>query len=157
MLYEFNVYQAEVEDHVFWIAESKSLKGCVGQGETSSEAIQELEENEKEWINTAKEFDIPIPPYTIKKPKTFSGKFSLRMSPYVHEKASETAEFLGVSLNQYINDAVIHYNDTISNNYNTRVYDHDSISEETKIVSFTAKCESMSHKIVVREKELEEM
>lgn len=157
MLYEFNVYQAEVEDHIFWVAESKSLKGCVGQGETSSEAIQELEENEKEWINTAKEFNIPIPPYTVKKPKAFSGKFSLRMSPYVHEKASETAEFLGVSLNQYINDAVIHYNDVISNNYNTRVSERGSISEETKIISLTAKRESMSQKIVVKEKELEEM
>lgn len=157
MLYEFNVYRMEVDNHIFWVAESKSLKGCVGQGETSSEAIRELEENEKEWIDTAKEFNIPIPPYAIKKPKTFSGKFSLRMSPYIHEKASEAAEFLGLSLNQYINDAVIHYNDVISNNYNVRVSDYDSISEETKIISLAAKRESMSNKFVVKEKELEEM
>lgn len=58
MLYEFNVYQTEVENHIFWIAESKSLKGCVGQGETYSEAIRELEDNEKKWLKTAKEFKI---------------------------------------------------------------------------------------------------
>ena len=34
MRYGFNVYQMKVEDHVFWIAESKDLKGCVGQGDT---------------------------------------------------------------------------------------------------------------------------
>ena len=65
MLYGFSIYQTQDDDHLFWVAESKSLKGCVGQGESSEEAIQELEDNEKEWLDTAKEFGIPIPPITI--------------------------------------------------------------------------------------------
>ena len=32
MKYEFEVYQMKVEDHLFWVAKSKILKGCVGQG-----------------------------------------------------------------------------------------------------------------------------
>lgn len=55
MLYEFKVYQMKVENHIFWVAESLSLKGCVGQGETSEDAIKELGENEKEWLDTAKD------------------------------------------------------------------------------------------------------
>lgn len=31
-----------------WVAESKALKGCVGQGENFIDAIKELEENEQE-------------------------------------------------------------------------------------------------------------
>ena len=59
--YEFCVYQMTVEDHNFWVAESRALKGCVGQGETSQEAIEELEQNEKEWLATPAEVGIPIP------------------------------------------------------------------------------------------------
>ena len=44
MLYPFQVYRSEVEQHMFWVAKSASLKGCVGQGETAEEAIAELEE-----------------------------------------------------------------------------------------------------------------
>lgn len=51
----------QADDQAFWVAESTSLKGCVGQGETPIEAIKELEQNEQEWINTAKKFNISIP------------------------------------------------------------------------------------------------
>lgn len=37
------------------------LRGCVGQGATTEEAIAELEENEKVWLDTAIEYGIPIP------------------------------------------------------------------------------------------------
>ena len=61
MKYEFEVYQMKVEDHLFWVAKSKILKGCVGQGETTAEAVNELEGNEFEWLETAKQCGIPIP------------------------------------------------------------------------------------------------
>lgn len=32
MKYEFEVYQMQVEDHLFWVARSKILKGCLGAG-----------------------------------------------------------------------------------------------------------------------------
>ena len=62
MKYDFSTYQMEVEGHRFWVAESKTLNGCVGQGDDVASAIQELEENEITWLDTAKEFRIPIPP-----------------------------------------------------------------------------------------------
>lgn len=114
MLYETNVYQMNVEGHLFWVADSKILKGCTGQGESSEEAIRELEENEREWLETAKEYGIEIPPQTAKKEKSYSGKISLRISPYVHEQAAKAAEELEISLNQFIGNAIIEYTGKIT-------------------------------------------
>lgn len=119
MKYEFKVYQMQVEDHFFWVAKSESLKGCVGQGETVDEAIKELELNEAEWLDTAKEYGISIPPVSVRSENTFSGKVSLRFSPFTHEEASNNAKAQGVSLNQYINDAIVYYNGLIKNSQKT--------------------------------------
>ena len=61
MKYDYRVNKMKVENHEFWIAESIELKGCIAQGETKEEAIAELELNEIEWLETAKEFDIETP------------------------------------------------------------------------------------------------
>lgn len=117
MKYEFRVYQMQVDEHLFWIAKSTALKGCVGQGETAQEAISELEANENEWLLTAEECNISIPTPSIQKENAYSGKVSLRFSAFTHEEASENAKTLGISLNQYINDAIVYYNATIKNKF----------------------------------------
>jgi len=126
MLYESSIYQMNVDDHVFWVAESKALKGCIGQGETSEKAILELELNEKEWLHTAEEYNIPIPPRTAKIEKKYSGKLSLRISPYLHEVCSGNAENLGISLNQYFNDAIASYNERIVNTFTKQLPQQDN-------------------------------
>lgn len=153
MLYEFNVYQMEIEDHLFWVADSKFLKGCTGQGETSEEAIAELEVNEKEWLETAKEFGIPIPHRSIKTDKTYSGKISLRVSPYVHESAVLASSSLGISLNQFINDALVKYTEDVRQNHGYVKY---SLRDETdKIVNFQPRLNNATPNSISRE--LEEM
>lgn len=154
MLYEFKVYQTNVEDHVFWVAESNTLKGCVGQGETSEEAIHELEENEKVWLDTAREYGIPIPSITCKKANHYSGKFSLRMSPFVHEKAADTARELGISLNQFINDAIVEYTASIRCASLVNVSSFSDTETNSQIIRFPAA--KVSPYKTVRE-ELEEM
>lgn len=114
MKYPYTVYYTQVEDHKFWIAECKLLKGCVGQGETLQDAVEELESNEKEWLITANDFNIPIPEIPIKNEMDYSGKFTVRVSPYVHRIAAELAKEQGISLNQYINDAIISQNSAIT-------------------------------------------
>ena len=156
MLYEFKVYQMEVEDHIFWVAESLSLKGCVGQGETSEEAIKELEENEKEWLDTAKEFGISIPPRAVKKPKTYSGKISLRVSSFVHQEAHEIASAIGVSVNQLINDALIDYMQKVKHSQNNVLLDDSFTEETTKFIKFTPK-DSIAPIVNNVSRELEEM
>ena len=60
-IYPFEVFQTEAEGHIFWIAKSTFLKGCVGQGDEKEEAISELAENEKIWSETAAEIGMKIP------------------------------------------------------------------------------------------------
>ena len=109
MKYPYDVYRMKVEDHIFWVAESKDLKGCVGQGETMAEAVSELEVNEEDWLTAAKEFNIPIPEPSINEPVKYSGKITLRISPFVHERVTKAANAQGISINAFLNEAVVNY------------------------------------------------
>ena len=109
MRYDFDVYQMQVEDHLFWVAKSKKLKGCVGQGDSVSEAISELEANELEWLASAEKYNIPIPSENVQTEKTYSGKFVVRTSPFVHEAAARTANAQSISMNQFVNNAILYY------------------------------------------------
>lgn len=113
MKYPFKMYQMQVEDHIFWIAESLSLKGCIGQGDSLEDAQKELEENESVWLETAEEFNMDIPPIPIQKENAYSGKFTVRISPYTHEEAAELAKSQNISLNQYVNDAIVAQNNKL--------------------------------------------
>ena len=63
MIYDYEVEKISNDktSSEFYVAMSKRLRGCVGQGVTTEEAIAELEENEKVWLDTAIEYGIPIP------------------------------------------------------------------------------------------------
>ena len=108
--YPFVVFQTEADGHVFWIAKSNYLKGCVGQGDEQAEAIAELEENEAAWLETASEVGMEIPEIPIEHLEEFSGKMTLRLAPFVHRQAVHFAKMEGISLNQYINNAVVGQN-----------------------------------------------
>ena len=69
MKYPFDVYKMKVGEHEFWAAESKTLDGCVAQGESSQEAIAELEISEEAWLEAAEKYGIPIPPVPVKRPR----------------------------------------------------------------------------------------
>lgn len=58
MIYPFRMYKETVEEHTFFVAESAALKGCVGQGDTPEEALNELSTNEAAWIECANEMGI---------------------------------------------------------------------------------------------------
>lgn len=55
MRFEFKCTPKGADDRCFWVAESLKCNGAVGQGATLSKAIQELEENEKTWVQMYKE------------------------------------------------------------------------------------------------------
>ena len=51
-----------------------------------------------------------IPEPSIELENEYSGKFVTRVSPTVHRDASENARKQGISLNQYVNNAIITMN-----------------------------------------------
>ena len=157
MLYEANIYQMEVENHVFWIAESKSLKGCVGQGETSEEAIRELEVNEQEWIVTAKEFGIPIPSPAAKVPLKNTGKFALRLAPNIYSESCEIADALGISMNQYFSNAILSYNKETKSILQRPIKEYKEEESSSKIIDFSLLSPSRKHISIDPVVELEEM
>ena len=114
MIYPYTTKYYEANDHTFWIAESSFLKGCVGQGKTLEEAISQLDENEKEWLETAEALNIPIPELVPMQMPTHSGKFTVRLSPSTHAEAVALAKSQGISLTQYVNDAIVAQNARLS-------------------------------------------
>jgi predicted RNase H-like HicB family nuclease len=48
-----------------WVAEVPSLPGCVSQGETKEEALNNIREAIEAWIDAAKETGISVPAETF--------------------------------------------------------------------------------------------
>ncbi len=109
MRYPYSVVFTKEGTDVYWVAKSACLKGCIGVGEIPDEAVKELEENETAWLESAEDLGIDIPAVPVEEEVGFSGRFSLRVSPTVHRNAAEAAKREGISLNQFINDAIVNY------------------------------------------------
>ena len=79
----------------------RDLPGCMTQGETLSEAMENIEEARELWIETVYETgkkDVPLPSTE----NEYSGRLLLRIPKSLHRHLSEGADKEGVSLNQYI-------------------------------------------------------
>ena len=87
-----------------WFIRIKELPGCMSQGETVEEAMEMISDAMHGWLEVALSSGAAIPePRTAEE---FSGKFVVRVPKSLHRKLVETAEFEGVSLNQWINFAL---------------------------------------------------
>ncbi|MBW4669707.1 MAG: toxin-antitoxin system HicB family antitoxin [Cyanomargarita calcarea GSE-NOS-MK-12-04C] len=83
-----------------FVAQIKDLPGCLTQGETLEETINNINEARELWLETAYFCDdeIPFP----SSDDTYSGKLLLRLPKSLHRRLAEAAEQENVSLNQYI-------------------------------------------------------
>ena len=83
-----------------YTATIKDLPGCMSQGETLSEAMENIEEARELWIETAYECEdeIPLPATEVE----YSGNLSLQIPKSLHLSLAEKAEREGVSLDRYI-------------------------------------------------------
>jgi antitoxin HicB len=79
----------------------KDLPGCMSQGETIEEALENIEEARQLWMESMYEDgnEIPLPGSAEKQ---YSGKFNVRIPKSLHRKLDEMAEQEGVSLNHYL-------------------------------------------------------
>jgi predicted RNase H-like HicB family nuclease len=83
-----------------YTAEILEFHGCIAQGDTPSEAYQNLEEAARGWIEAALDLNqnIPAPAQAI----SYGGKVLIRMPKSLHRHVSLVAEREGVSLNQFV-------------------------------------------------------
>ena len=84
-------------------AEIPEFRGCIAEGNTAEEALQNLERAGESWIEACLEQGLQIP-----RPMgaTLSGRVALRLPRSLHHDAARYAESDGVSLNQFIVAAV---------------------------------------------------
>ncbi len=52
----------EQDEDGFFVAECPSLPGCISQGETRSEAVNNIQDAIKGYIESLKKHDEPVPP-----------------------------------------------------------------------------------------------
>jgi predicted HicB family RNase H-like nuclease len=87
------------EDRVFY----GKVEGISDLISFEGRAVDELEKGfhymVDEHIKDCKEKDIPLQ-------KSYKGNLNIRLSPELHKKAALNAALKGISLNQYINDAI---------------------------------------------------
>ncbi len=107
--YKMVSYQIKTTDGLDWVAEYPALSGVVGTGSTLQKAIEDLTANAEVHIKVMKELGIEIPKEdSIFVLPQFSGRITVRTQKITHEKISDLANKEGVSLNQWINDAILY-------------------------------------------------
>lgn len=92
------------DDEGRYAAQVLEFPGCYSEGESPDDAYQNLEEAAENWIESALEQGMPIPPPSAS--QGYSGVVSLRLPKAVHRRASALAHRDGVSLNQFLVTAV---------------------------------------------------
>jgi antitoxin HicB len=83
-----------------WFARVMELKGCMSEGRTEKEALKNLDDAMKGWLEVAIEDGEAIPEPLGS--RSFSGKFVVRVPRTMHRDLAKRAEVEGVSLNQMV-------------------------------------------------------
>ncbi len=89
-----------------YFASYPDLPGCAAQGEDADEAIRNLEDARRLWIESRLEDNLPVPLPLSEEP---SGKVLLRMTRSLHAELSKHAARQEVSLNLLINTILAEY------------------------------------------------
>ena len=98
--YPTQITEISIEDGGGYMIEIPLLKGCMSDGETILEALENIKEAKMEWFVYMLENNLPIPePIDVNK---YSGKFVVRIPKSLHRTISEQSKLEGLSLNQYV-------------------------------------------------------
>lgn len=91
------------EDGGGYFIEVPDLPGCMADGDTLDEAIQNAKQAIDSWIEAAKAEGKPIPePSYYKDEDEYSGKLTIRIPKRLHKELTDIAQEEGISLNQLI-------------------------------------------------------
>lgn len=85
-----------------WFAEIRELPGCMSDGETPQEALDNMADAKRLWIATALKRGSRVPLPEKDEDNDYSGRLTLRMPRSLHRKLAEMARKEGISLNQFL-------------------------------------------------------
>ena len=94
------------------------LPGCMTEGDTTEQALQNIDEAREFWIRAAYDDGqtIPLP----RGDAEYSGKFIVRVPRSLHRRLAQAAEREGVSLNLYVTSLL---GEGVSNSHGTVVHE----------------------------------
>lgn len=94
-----------VDDEGAWVARIKELPGCTADGATQAQALTEVAQAQREWLQAALEDGVPIP---LPEPEEQlpSGKWLQRSPRSLHASLVRLAKLEGVSFNHYVTSAL---------------------------------------------------
>lgn len=87
-----------------YVAQVLELPGCISEGDTPDEAIENLDDAMRGWLQVALEDGGRIPEPL--EAGEYNGRILLRVSRSVHARCVRLAEADGVSLNQWLLEAI---------------------------------------------------
>ena len=97
--YTFIIQPYQDESESYYVGTVMELDGCMTDGETREEVLENLREAMEGWIETKLDNGFEVPePLTE---SNASGKFTLRLPKSLHNRLTLEAKKEGVSLNQY--------------------------------------------------------
>lgn len=99
--YAFKVYKDEFND---WVCEYTDIPGLIGVGDSKEEAISEADIFLNQYLDQLDEEGKEYP--VIADGFTYSGRITVRVSKTTHKKIVEASDKNGVSINQWITDAI---------------------------------------------------
>lgn len=87
-----------------WVAEIEELPGCISQGDTPDEAVENVRDAMLGWIGVALEDGREVP--EPRGESHYSGRFLVRLPVSLHAELAHQAELDAVSLNQFVTNAL---------------------------------------------------
>jgi len=85
----------------YYFVKVLELDGCMSDGETPEEALQNIREAMEGWLQVKLDHGDPIPE-PVPNDEEYSGKILVRVPKSLHKHLAHMAKAEGVSLNQYI-------------------------------------------------------
>ena len=107
MEYPFVAHAYETSDGREWYVEFLDVPGVVGGGKTQVDAVNDAFDNLQAHLEFLEEDGLELPTPSSFPDDTYSGKFALRLSKSMHKRIAMNAKLEGVSINTYINEAII--------------------------------------------------
>lgn len=98
--YTITIERWDEPDKTYWVARVLELPHCLTDGGTPEEALAEIKEVKREWLEANLKLGNAIPEPMSRQ---YSGQLRLRIQPSLHRALAQRAMIEEVSLNKYMN------------------------------------------------------
>ena len=98
--YTITLERGDEPDNIYWVARVLKLPHCLTDGHSPEDALAEIKEVKREWLETNICLGNEIPEPMLRQ---YSGQLRLRIQPSLHRALAQRAKIEEVSLNKYMN------------------------------------------------------